>query len=96
MAKKTKTAKVSKPKRAKKAAPVVALMKREERNGARKPIKGACADVWAWMDAHRDADTAALRAWAEKKGFNVSNALQERAAFRRFHGITTQEVKQAA
>ncbi len=32
---------------------------------------------------------------AAKKGWNISNALQERSAFRRFHGVTS-EVPQTA
>lgn len=67
----------------------------ESQNGVRKPIRGVCADVWSWLNDHRDAESAAVRAWAEKKGLNVSNALQERSAFRRFHGITS-EAAQAA
>lgn len=78
----------------KKSAPVT-VARCEVQNGVRKPIKGVCADVWSWLNDHRDAEAAAVRAWAEKKGLNVSNALQERSAFRRFHGITS-EVERAA
>ncbi len=76
------------------AAPVTGA-RCEVQNGVRKPIRGVCADVWSWMKDHRDAEAADVRAWAEKKGLNVSNALQERSAFRRFHGITS-EAAQAA
>ncbi|MGE0582996.1 MAG: hypothetical protein AB7P31_12800 [Steroidobacteraceae bacterium] len=79
----------------KKASPVIGA-RCEVQNGVRKPITGVCADVWLWMSEHRDADAADVRAWAEKKSLNVSNAMQERSAFRRFHGITSAVAAQAA
>ncbi len=51
------------------------------------PVRGVRADVWSWMAKHRDATTDAIRTWAARKGFNVNNALQERSAFKRFHGV---------
>jgi hypothetical protein len=79
---------------AKKAAPVIGA-RCVIQNGVRKPITGVCADVWLWMSEHENADSSALRAAAAKKGWNISNALQERSAFRRFHGVTS-EVPQTA
>lgn len=91
MSKKAKTAKApAKPKKtaaAKKAAPVATIARCEVQNGVRKPLNGVCADVWSWLADHSDAAAADVRAWAEKKGLNVGNALQERSAFRRFHGV---------
>lgn len=99
MSKRTATPKAKKASRARKVAPVAPVaspVRCEVQNGVRKPQKGVCADVWSWMGDHRDAAVADVRAWAEKKGLNVGNALQERSAFRRFHGIKSQGVQQAA
>ncbi len=50
---------------------------------------GKCAAVWDWLDKHRDATLADVRAVAEQKDWNVSNASQELYAWRRFNGITS-------
>jgi len=62
--------------------------KREERNGVRRPAPGGlCAAVWAWLDEHRDATSADVKAQAEKVGWNQSNASIEFYGWRRFMGL---------
>lgn len=61
---------------------------REERNGVKRPAPGGkCAEVWAWLDEHRDATSADVKAHAEKVGWNQSNASIEFYGWRRFMGL---------
>jgi hypothetical protein len=67
--------------------------KREERNGVKRPAPGgACAAVWEWLDAHRDATSADVKAQAEKVGWNLNNASIEFYGWKRFNGLTKPRV----
>lgn len=57
----------------------------EVRNGARKPVAGVCATLWAHFDTLEQATVAAARAFAEANKLNLSNATQEFYAWRKFH-----------
>ncbi|MBA0352027.1 MULTISPECIES: hypothetical protein [Stenotrophomonas] len=74
----------SKPKKA--AAPKV---QQEERNGVKRPKDGgACAAVWAWLDAHPGATVKDVREAAPEHGWNASNCQIEFYAWRKFNGIS--------
>lgn len=63
--------------------------KREERNGVKRPAPGGkCAEVWSWLDDHRDATTVEVRLHAEKVGWNANNASIEFYGWKRFNGLT--------
>jgi hypothetical protein len=66
---------------------------REERNGVKRPLDptSKCGQVWAWLDKHPDADAAAVKAQAEKVGWNLNNASIEFSYWRRFMGIAKKE-----
>lgn len=69
-----------------KAATHAPAAKRVERNGVKRPLPGGvCARVWSWLDDHKDAKLADVRAWATKKGLNVNNAAIELYQWRRFN-----------
>lgn len=57
----------------------------EKRNGARKPVNGVCATLWAHFDTLEQATVAAARQFAEANKLNLSNATQEFYAWRKFH-----------
>jgi hypothetical protein len=83
-----KPVKRSKPKD---AAPVV---KREVRNGVKRPLDpdSKCGQVWAALDelvAKGEKDlTTAIHAIGDKKGWNKNNTSLELSAYRRFHGLS--------
>jgi hypothetical protein len=57
----------------------------EVRNGARKPVAGVCATLWAHFDTLEQATVAAARQFAEANQLNLSNATQEFYAWRKFN-----------
>ncbi len=65
-----------------KAARVV----REERNGAKRPIKGVCAELWAHYDTLAQATIEAVKAHVEANPhLNLTNAKLEFYAWRKFN-----------
>lgn len=66
------------------AAPKV---EREERNGVKMPGPGACREVWEYLSKHGDMMPAAIKAVAEKHGWNANNASIELYQWRKFHGV---------
>jgi hypothetical protein len=95
--------------KAKEAAPVVttpakpmrvlsaeAAAPREVRNGVKRPAGGGvCAAVWAWLDEHRDATSADVKAQAVKVGWNANNASIEFYGWKRFNGLNKPRVAKA-
>ena len=71
---------------ASKAAPKV---EHEERNGVKRPkAGGACAAVWAWLDANPAATLKEAKAAAPAHGWNENNVSCEYYARRKFLGIS--------
>lgn len=73
----------------------VAKVEQEERNGVKRPkAGGACAAVWAWLDANPAATLKEAKAAAPAHGWNENNVSCEFYARRKFYGISrTTEAK---
>lgn len=67
-------------------------VRRITQNGINKPIRGLCADVWAYCAAQHAAGAAVTVASVLEHGktvnWNVNNAKIEFYQWRKFHGIT--------
>ena len=66
-------------------------VEQEERNGVKRPkAGGACAAVWAWLDANPAATLKEAKAAAPAHGWNPNNVSCEFYARRKFYGISRQ------
>ena len=64
-------------------------VEQEERNGVKRPnAGGACAAVWAWLDANPTATLKEAKAAAPAHGWNANNVSCEFYARRKFLGIS--------
>lgn len=64
-------------------------VEQEERNGIKRPkAGGACAAVWAWLDANPAATLKEAKAAAPAHGWNPNNVSCEFYARRKFLGIS--------
>lgn len=64
-------------------------IKREERNGVKRPKAGGlCAAVWEYMDAHGNCTFKDIKPTAEASGWNLNNVKAEMSAWRKFNGLT--------
>ena len=64
-------------------------VEQEERNGVKRPkVGGACAAVWAWLDANPAATLKEAKAAAPAHGWNENNVSCEYYARRKFLGIS--------
>lgn len=78
---------VASEKKAKAAAPVVSTVKREERNGVKRPSPGgACAAVWDWLAAHPGASVKEAK--AALPDLNANNVSCEVYQWRKFNTVT--------
>lgn len=69
----------------------VPKVEREECNGVKRPTAGgACAAVWAWIDANPTATLKEAKAAAPAHGWNENNVSCEFYARRKFYGISRQ------
>ena len=73
----------------------VPKVEQEECNGVKRPkAGGACAAVWAWLDANPAATLKEAKAAAPAHGWNENNVSCEFYARRKFLGISrTTEAK---
>ena len=66
------------------------------RNGVKRPkAGGACAAVWAWLDANPGVTVKGVKAAALAHGWNQNNAVSEFYVYRKFMGINGRQLNAA-